>query len=418
MERGILPTDLLNAIQDGSPVSGLTHGFYKYPARFSPGFVRAAILHFTHPGDLVLDPFMGGATTLVEASVLGRNSLGVDVSGLAVFLARAKTTPTTETDRALVEEWVANVVRDSNLRVLLSQSFGYRQVWANTGYQKNIRTRSTWAIAKLLHLALAQISELSSTRQQRLARCILLKTAQWALDCRKVTPSAPAFRNELTENARLILSGAKEYAEALSRASWNEKDDKPTRPVCLRRSAVGLEEDRRVSMLPSPRLVITSPPYPGVHMLYHRWQVNGRRETPAPFWIAGSEDGAGAAYYSFGDRHRAALSSYFETAQRAFASIARISTDRTLVVQLIAFSEPSWQLPRYLEVMRSAGFVEIPSSHFMRTDEERVWRRVPNRKWYADHKGSLPSSKEVVLFHKLASSDCAGVPAGTAPNSH
>lgn len=400
METGIVPSDLLDAIQDGSPVSGLTHGFYKYPARFSPGFVRAAILHFTRPGDLVLDPFMGGATTLVEASVLGRKSIGIDVSSLAVFLAQAKTTPTTESDRALVEEWVASFVRDSNLRVVLGQSFAHRQeVWEAPGYQKNIRTKSTWAIAKLLHLALTQISELLTARQQRLARCILLKTAQWALDCRKVTPNATAFRNELSQNARLILSGAKEYADALPKGSGNEKNKKPARPLCLRRSAVGLEKDSRVSRLPSPRLVITSPPYPGVHVLYHRWQVNGRRETPAPFWIAGSEDGAGAAHYSFGDRHRAALSSYFETAQRAFASIARISTDRTLVVQLIAFSEPSWQLPRYLEVMRLAGFVEIPSSHFMHTEEGRVWRTVPNRKWYADHKGSLASSREVVLFH-------------------
>src|SRR5947209_2346116 len=55
------------AARDGRPVRGLTHDFYKYPARFSPIFARAAIELFTRPGDLVLDPHVGGGTTLVEA---------------------------------------------------------------------------------------------------------------------------------------------------------------------------------------------------------------------------------------------------------------------------------------------------------------------------------------------------------------
>jgi hypothetical protein len=37
---------------DTTPVRGLTHGFYKYPARFSPSFVRAAIETFTQPADV------------------------------------------------------------------------------------------------------------------------------------------------------------------------------------------------------------------------------------------------------------------------------------------------------------------------------------------------------------------------------
>ena len=58
---------LIEAARDASPIAGLTHNFYRYPARFSPKLVRAAIEAFTAPGDLVLDPFVGGGTTLVEA---------------------------------------------------------------------------------------------------------------------------------------------------------------------------------------------------------------------------------------------------------------------------------------------------------------------------------------------------------------
>src|SRR6185436_11446244 len=80
------------AARDRAAVSGLTHTFYRYPARFSPQFAAAAIEAFSEPGDLVLDPYMGGATTLVEAIARGRRAVGCDLNSLAVFIARAKTT--------------------------------------------------------------------------------------------------------------------------------------------------------------------------------------------------------------------------------------------------------------------------------------------------------------------------------------
>ena len=64
-------------------------------------------------------------------------------------------------------------------------------------------------------------------------------------------------------------------------------------PPEISRSAVGIEEEPEMLRRLPIKLVLTSPPYPGVHVLYHRWQVQGRRETPAPFWIvtAASLDG-------------------------------------------------------------------------------------------------------------------------------
>lgn len=78
------------AALDQEPISGLTHQFYRYPARFSPRFVRAAIEALSSPGDVVLDPYMGGGTTIVEAHITGRRSIGNDVNSLALFVATAK----------------------------------------------------------------------------------------------------------------------------------------------------------------------------------------------------------------------------------------------------------------------------------------------------------------------------------------
>jgi DNA modification methylase len=83
--------DLLDAILSEEAVMGYTHDFYRYPARFSPKFVGAAIREFTEVGDVVFDPFMGGGTTLVEARAQGRHAVGIDISSLATFISRVKT---------------------------------------------------------------------------------------------------------------------------------------------------------------------------------------------------------------------------------------------------------------------------------------------------------------------------------------
>src|ERR1051326_2322441 len=89
---------VLSSFLSTTPVAGLTHTFYRYPARFSPDFVRSAVERFTRPGDLVLDPFMGGGTTAVEALASGRTFVGADLNRLSVFIAATKTTPLTKSD--------------------------------------------------------------------------------------------------------------------------------------------------------------------------------------------------------------------------------------------------------------------------------------------------------------------------------
>jgi hypothetical protein len=268
-------------------------------------------------------------------------------------------------------------------------------------YHRNINTRATWRIRKLLELGLVELQSLRSPEQKQFVRCSLLKTAQWALDCRKEIPSTKEFRQQFLINIQEMLTSAAKYAQATASQLNKEVDDasSPIEPLCLHRSVVGIETESLVGRTPI-KLVLTSPPYPGVHVLYHRWQVLGRRETPAPYWIANIVDGNGASYYTFGDRKQAELDSYYDQALAAFSSVTQISGSNTVIVQMIAFSEPSWQLPRYLRTMDLAGLRELRLSELANSKDGRVWRSVPNRKWYASQRGSLGSSNEVVLFHQ------------------
>ena len=70
----------------------LTHGIHKYPAKFFPELPRWIIKRYSEKGEMLLDPFMGSGTTNLEASLLGRHSIGVDVDPFSRFLASAKTT--------------------------------------------------------------------------------------------------------------------------------------------------------------------------------------------------------------------------------------------------------------------------------------------------------------------------------------
>ncbi len=69
-----------------------THGYHPFHAKFIPQIPGTIIEHLTKKGDVVLDPFCGSGTTLVESKILHRNSIGVDISPLATLITKVKTT--------------------------------------------------------------------------------------------------------------------------------------------------------------------------------------------------------------------------------------------------------------------------------------------------------------------------------------
>lgn len=386
----VVVDQLVAAARDTSRVGGLTHKFYRYPARFSPVLVRAAIEAFTDRGDTVLDPFMGGGTTLVEALAAGRKGVGSDISSLASFVSEVKTALYSEEDLEKLRTWIEGVGARINIHEEVVSASHYEAA----GYFRQLDKPSTWRLRKAIDQALTSAVSLNSEYLEAFARCVILRTAQWALDGRRSLPAVEEFRAALKKYGLNMIVGAREL-----RVAANAEGYSPIAARCLNRSVEGLEADEFLKRGAKPRLVITSPPYPGVHVLYHRWQVNGRKETPAPFWIANRLDGDGSAYYTMGDRHAFKLNTYFEKLLGALKSVAALCDERTTVVQVVAFSEPQWQLPRYLAVADEAGLVEqfLPGLG----DDRRLWRGVPNRKWHAEQGGATAGSQEVVLFHRL-----------------
>ena len=161
-----------------------------------------------------------------EPSALGRKAVGTDVSSLAMFISRTKTTLFTERDLAGVCAWVDELPSNWNVRAPVEKV----ATTSETNYQSNINTRSTWRIQKLLHIALDHTKTLQNSHQRRLARSILLKTGQWAFDCRKEIPSVRRFRLQFFDIGHEIIRGAREYAQVVRSCTRQNNLPIPYRP--------------------------------------------------------------------------------------------------------------------------------------------------------------------------------------------
>jgi site-specific DNA-methyltransferase (cytosine-N4-specific) len=88
----------------------LTHSLHPYPAKFIPQIPNTLIQELSSVGDIVLDPFCGSGTTLVEALLLKRHAVGVDANPLACLIAKAKTTRLIESDLESLRQLETQVI--------------------------------------------------------------------------------------------------------------------------------------------------------------------------------------------------------------------------------------------------------------------------------------------------------------------
>jgi hypothetical protein len=382
---------LVDAMQNTSPTQGLTHTFYRYPGRFSPAFVRAAITAFSREGDVILDPFMGCGTSLVEALATGRHAIGSDINTLAYFIAQAKTTLLAPHECTEIAQWATSI--GAHLRLGGPQRSAIPPLPpAEDSSQRGIPR----PLRQIITAIRAETDHLQTDSARHLARCALLRTGQWALDCTTSFPSVPLFRERFVEITGELLTGLEELRAMLEGALSGVSPQ----TVCLNVQASDLHPTLwEAHIQQKPTLIVTSPPYPSVHMLYHRWQLKGRKEISTPYWITDQLDGHGGAYYTMGGRSHTGLDTYFRTIETSFARLYQVVAVDALVVQLLAFSHIDTQLPRYLAAMEHAGFREC--IHLVEDEQAgRIWRRVPLRRWYASYKGDTSSSHEVLLLHR------------------
>jgi len=366
------------------PARELTHPLYRYPASMSPSIARAIILTLSNPGDTVLDPFCGGGTTAVEALAHGRRAICSDLNSLACFVTRSKASPLKRSQIQLLKEWVYSVGAP------LCTSMKIKPI--------PLVTADGTSYSPCCHgllLALKESTEdISDNKVRQFAKLMVLRVGQICFDCRQTRLYPTVVTRVFHDVTYEALAKSYDYAAQFQKEKVPLNGRWPLRVFQTDAEKLGEvlgDEIRRVSLL------LTSPPYPGIHVLYHRWQFRGRREIALPYEVAGLEDGAYEAHYTLGPRREPRNERYFSRVHRIFSKLNQQLTPGTYVAQVIAFARPEWQLGRYMNEMLRSGLREISIS---REKGNIMSRYIPNRKWYIRTGLTEPRREEYLLFHQ------------------
>lgn len=243
-----------------------THGLHKYPAKFFPELPRWLVARYSRPGDLILDPFMGSGTANLEAMLLGRPSVGVDIDPFSRFLARVKTTPLPPAElAAAAAELTARLERfDPAAAVADIPEFPYRDNWFKPYALQELAfikggiagLPATPAVKDFLLAVFSSVIRQASQADNNCTRTVVRKK----LD-KRIAPgyALSLFRKRLESNVAGMLALA----------------EQPTAPVAIPTNCSATD----LSAYPAETfdLALTSPPYlnavdyPRTHQLEMYW---------------------------------------------------------------------------------------------------------------------------------------------------
>lgn len=380
--------DALEKIRDSvtvpTKISSFTHNFYKYPACFPETFPRTVIRSFSKEDDWILDPFVGGGTAAVEALAANRNFVGSDINDLAVFSSRFKTTLLDSSDLKDIENIFQNF-KLSRQKVIINQE--HRIFFENVP-----NPISNFAVR-----AKDRLDALTRPRSHTFCLGVLLRLLQLELE-RDYDVTEQKLEDRYLALLETFLEKNLQYQASIQSFSFNFR---PT--VKILKSDVsnpGVVGDYMKTVSREFDLVVTSPPYPQRHILYNKWQIQGRSETRLPYWIIDSGEHFPESHYTMGHREsQTGLDLYLSLIHCAFSNVNSVLKKGGLAIQVVAFSNMKTQFYGFLDAMDAAGFEEVKNID-RKSYDGRLWRTVPNQKWYNRNKGNAGSCKEVILFHR------------------
>ena len=252
----------------------LTHDLHPYPAKFIPQIPAHLIARLSMPGDVVLDPFGGSATTAVEAVRLGRRALSFDANPLSALIGRVKTGFMATSVRTDLDQLCASI--DGHIIGFRAQKGDWGRLLASHHgqYLPEIPNVSKWFNDYI-------VGELC------LIRHLIEETTEGlAHDAACLALSRVIIRISNQESETRYVSVAKKLQPTIALRAYLES----LKAVCrrLENAAVDLQyADARYLVGDSRHdlpgsvgentvdLIVTSPPYPNAtdYHLYHRFRL-------------------------------------------------------------------------------------------------------------------------------------------------
>ena len=312
-----------------------------HPCRFPSQIPGLAIGRLSKFGDTVLDPFMGSATTLVEAQRLGRRSYGIDINPISCLLGRAKTLSTSASE-------LQTIVNSLHLRLRgswgnLSEAKLPTMVQADKWYMP-----TTLSDLRRLHTIVQESDGQAKTLARACFSAILLPSCRedrhWGYVCDNTRP-----KGERAPDAReLFAVTLNRLASAYAERGCQPAENFPDAMIVNGDSAAAL------GLLPDGLFdcVVTSPPYFGVtdYVKAQRLSMEWEEEAIEP--VRQREIGARSK------RHRQnALEAYLLELDSVFRQVHRVMKKNASAVIVFGQSptRPDAQ-NRFVENLLSVGF--------------------------------------------------------------
>lgn len=237
-----------------APLDALAN-IHPYPARFINEIPRQLIENIDCPtGTIILDPFCGSGTTLVEAQRHNYDSIGIDLNPIACLISMVKTQPLPTDFAKVVKETADEATRLYNTSIIIPKIPNIDH-WFKKDIQK--------ALSSLLYV-IQKVPDKNIKDALRLAlSSIIVRVSNQESDTRyaavsKNTTVADVFKN-------YVLAGNK-----IAQAKSNENINNSSKVILQDVLTVSSEQIGH-----NVGLVITSPPYPNAYeyWLYHKYRM-------------------------------------------------------------------------------------------------------------------------------------------------
>ncbi len=255
----------------------LTHNFHPYPAKFIPQIPKELILKLSKKGDWILDPFCGSGTTLVEANLSGRNSIGVDVNPISAVMSGAKTSKLQENEIKKILD-ILDEINNDLMNGKKYDSIEYKNI--NLWFKPDVKE----ALSIIRHHVLSSTNKKIKAFLSTAFSAIIVKVSNQESDTRYASIEKNISEKDvfylIDKKVRSMLKRIREFNEVASDCKCD----------------VYLADSTNLSFLKKNiDLIVTSPPYLNSYdyYLYHKHRI---------FWLG--LDYKPAQDKEFGSRHQ------------------------------------------------------------------------------------------------------------------
>lgn len=349
------------------------HSLHPYPARFIPQIPRKAILLWSAPGDIILDPFCGCGTSILESSLLGRPSVGIDNNPVAVLVTKAKTAKYSNQDLKTLESFLIQL--DSLLKTKSDESIF--PDYKNFDYWFSLTAKNDLGRLKSV---INQLSGASKLLALAVFSSIIVRASYQHSDTRYVRVSKIYTKGDAFRWFKTRLTASIESAREIIGSSRAK-----SKVLCSDSRRMNMIRDNHVQM------IVTSPPYINAYDYhkYHRHRMH---------WIDGDVEFARDTEIGKHDtftRANANATEYFNDMLSCFVEWKRILKNKGYVFIVvgdgIVNGSPVKAGEGFIDIAKKTGFVL----------KKRWIRELQKDKKSFNQKARI-NKEHVLLFQKIA----------------